>query len=246
MGLSPKELESKLSIPKLSEYRHQQGTTIFAFSLPGEKAITTWNSLRKSAPALGYWPIVFGEPKNLDGIAKVFGSEQAESASTILQQGLALDVQEYFAGRAKQFGDHDARGDWPKSSQGQDEFVVPRNILNLEEFHKVVEIGLVPAQNSWEGPACLSYGGWNDYPYPHQQVAVLHYWHHTYGAELVCLSSDVMELKVLHRPASKEEALKLAREQFLFCSDIVDQGVGTIENLAATLLASDVWYFWWD
>jgi len=26
----------------------------------------------------------------------------------------------------------------------------------------------------------------------------------------------------------------------------VEQGVGTIENLAVGLLTSSVWYFWWD
>jgi hypothetical protein len=246
MGISSNELESKLSTPKLSEYRHHYGTTVFALSLPGEKAIATWNDLRKSAPAVGYWPVVFGDSKNLQRIAEVFGSEHAENASEALQQGLALDVQEYFTRRAEEFSGEGAHGEWPKNAPGQDDFIVPRNILNLEEFHKRVDIGLVPAQNSWEVPAYLSFGGWNDCPHPHEQVAVLHYWNEIYGAELVCLSSDVMEMKVTRRPASKEEALKLAREQYWFCYDIVEQGVGTIENLAAALLTSGVWYFWWD
>jgi hypothetical protein len=41
-------------------------------------------------------------------------------------------------------------------------------------------------------------------------------------------------------------ALKLAQEQYGFCFDIVEQGVGTIENLAGGLTASNIWYFWWD
>jgi len=81
---------------------------------------------------------------------------------------------------------------------------------------------------------------------PEEQVAVLRYWNGTYGAELVGASNDVLELRVARRPSSKEEALRLAQEQFWFCYDIVDQGVGTIENLAATLFVSDIWYFWWD
>jgi hypothetical protein len=246
MGLSRNELEAKLSTPKLTEYRHQFGTSIFAFSLSGEKAIPTWNDLRKSAPTLGYWPVVFGESKNLERIAEVFGTEHSENASEVLRQGLALDVLAYFASRAQQFSGEGAHGEWPKNAQGQSDFVVPRNILKLEEFHKSVDVGLVPAQNSWEVPAYLSFGGWNDCPYSYEQVAVLRYWNEIYGAELVCLSSDILEMKVTRQPASREEALKLAQEQYWFCYDIVEQGVGTIENLAATLLASDVWYFWWD
>jgi Domain of unknown function (DUF4253) len=56
----------------------------------------------------------------------------------------------------------------------------------------------------------------------------------------------VMELEAARKPSTKEEALKLAQEQYWFCYDIVEQGVGTIENLAGGLMASSVWYFWWD
>jgi hypothetical protein len=38
----------------------------------------------------------------------------------------------------------------------------------------------------------------------------------------------------------------LAREQYLYCSDIVWQGVGSVSNLSKTLLNSNYWYFWWD
>ncbi|MEN3327087.1 MAG: hypothetical protein V7638_1894 [Acidobacteriota bacterium] len=49
------------------------------------------------------------------------------------------------------------------------------------------------------------------------------------------------------RPAStRDEALALAKQQFIYCSDIVHQGVGSVEALAATLFGATVWYFWWD
>jgi hypothetical protein len=38
----------------------------------------------------------------------------------------------------------------------------------------------------------------------------------------------------------------LAREQYLYCGDIVDQGTGTLSRLATALMADDWWYFWWD
>ena len=53
-------------------------------------------------------------------------------------------------------------------------------------------------------------------------------------------------MQVARPPQTKEEALELARQQYLFCNDIVDQGVGDVESLAKTLLYSPVWYFWWD
>jgi len=60
------------------------------------------------------------------------------------------------------------------------------------------------------------------------------------------LSGDVMELEAARKPSTKEEALRLAQEQYWFCYDIVEQGVGTIENLAGGLMASNIWCFWWD
>jgi hypothetical protein len=43
-----------------------------------------------------------------------------------------------------------------------------------------------------------------------------------------------------------EEARRLAHEQFIYCADIVHQGVQTESNLAQTLLGSGNWFFWWD
>jgi hypothetical protein len=246
MPLSRADLETKLSIPSLSEYPHRHGGSLSSYSVPGERAVTTWKNLRKIAPGLGYWPVIFGEPKNLKQFSEMIASEHAENPAEILQQAARVDIQAYFKERSEEFSGENAHGEWPKSVQGMGDFTLPRKILSPDEFHQSVDIGLVPAENSWEVPAQLTFGGWNDCPYPHEQVAVLRYWNETHGAELVGLSGDVLEMQVARRPASREDAIQLANEQYWYCYDIVEQGAGTIENLAATLLASGIWYFWWD
>ncbi|MBQ8825199.1 MAG: DUF4253 domain-containing protein, partial [Ruminococcus sp.] len=60
------------------------------------------------------------------------------------------------------------------------------------------------------------------------------------------ISRDVLEISVPEPITDAEEAFKLAKEQYAFCNDIVDQGVGSLEELAVTLMNSTVWYFWWD
>ena len=55
-----------------------------------------------------------------------------------------------------------------------------------------------------------------------------------------------MNIKVARKPETRAAALDLAREQFAYCSDIVEQGVGTLSALAASLMENDWWYFWWD
>jgi hypothetical protein len=75
---------------------------------------------------------------------------------------------------------------------------------------------------------------------------MLRSWHDRYGAELVSMGADTVELRVTRRPASRDEALALAREHYAYCSDTVDQGTQDLATLAAMLMASDWWFFWWD
>ena len=57
---------------------------------------------------------------------------------------------------------------------------------------------------------------------------------------------DVMNIRVQRKPDTRAAALDLAREHYVYCSDIVDQGAGTLSALAAALMENDWWYFWWD
>ena len=56
-----------------------------------------------------------------------------------------------------------------------------------------------------------------------------------HGAEIVCVSSDVIECHVARPPVDDEDALALARAQYLYCADIVDQGMETVSALAGAL-----------
>jgi hypothetical protein len=53
-------------------------------------------------------------------------------------------------------------------------------------------------------------------------------------------------LRVASRPKTRKEALALARDQYIYCTDLIDQGGGTYSALAADLMANDWWHFWWD
>ena len=72
------------------------------------------------------------------------------------------------------------------------------------------------------------------------------YWDEKYGISLAGITADVIELEVQNPPTTKQQALQLAKEQFIYCPDIVYQGTQTIAALAAALLNGKVWFFWWD
>lgn len=66
-------------------------------------------------------------------------------------------------------------------------------------------------------------------------------------AEVVSMVPGVVEMRVLQPPTTFEEALGLAKEQFLYAPDLVAQDLGgSINTLARILLNGRVWYFWWD
>lgn len=120
------------------------------------------------------------------------------------------------------------------------------SVLSELKPETLVSIILVPVKHAWEVPARLAFGGWNECPMPAEQSAVLREWEKTFGAVPFALTSDVLELMATRLPVSKEEALGLAKDQYIYCSDIVDQGIGSEEALADSLLESKLWFFWWD
>lgn len=136
-------------------------------------------------------------------------------------------------------------GDWPASPETSAGLSVTQDILSGKPLAKAY-IGLAPT-NDWTAiPAYLRWGGWNECPAPEFHVAALRTWRDRYGAELVGMSSDTIDLRVAAKPKTREEAIALAREQYTYCPDIIDQGVRTYSSLAASLMANDWWFFWWD
>ena len=60
------------------------------------------------------------------------------------------------------------------------------------------------------------------------------------------MNASTINLRVATRPKTREEALALAREHYVYCADVIDQGFPSYSALAAYLMANDWWYFWWD
>jgi hypothetical protein len=137
------------------------------------------------------------------------------------------------------------RGAWPRGIRPSHSIATPYHYSTGEPWPEVF-IGLVPTTVSWQVPIYLNFGGFNDCPHPDCQGPALRYWEEKYGATLICMRSDVLELTVERPPTTRKAALELAREQFLHCRDIVEQGTETLERLAAELLNDTTWFFWWD
>lgn len=109
-----------------------------------------------------------------------------------------------------------------------------------------VYLGLAKIEQPWHLPAAIHFGGWNACPSADEHCALHRSWQERFGAEITGMSGDVVECVVRKPPRDRKAALDVAWEQYWYCNDIVDQGCESISNLAATLLNSPYWYFWWD
>jgi hypothetical protein len=132
-----------------------------------------------------------------------------------------------------------------EEDEGRERFTIPFDILSGEPLPKV-HVALLPTRTPWHVPLFLRFGNWNACPHPVVHARLIRAWNERYGAEPVGLSHDVLEMRVSKRPAGAQDASRLAVEQYAYCADLVDQGVGTVESLATLLIKTRSWYFWWD
>jgi len=166
-----------------------------------------------------------------------------------IREALDLDSAEVLAElkRASEdnYDEHEVAGEWPKRAAGTPRhFQLARNMFF--GFLRKALVTQIPVEESWQIPAYVHFGGWNQCPDSTLQCALWRYWQEKYDAHIVSINHDTIEAFVGNPPQTREDALALAWEQFYYCEDAVIQGTDTVSALAAELLDSDKWFFWWD
>ena len=218
----------------------------------GSQALEAYDRLRSAGRGV---PVIVGNDETLHRLAERLAHvNQPENVLAIEKQAVAAPFPEAWrAKRQMELGAYDDAGDddyavtggeWPDAITPQ-HFSQHLNLLTQKPLDRV-HIAILPTQDPSLIPAFLNCGGWNECPDAATHVAAARYGQEKYGAEIVAITDDILEYRVTRRPANREEAKILAQEQYELCSDIVLQGSGTLEPLAATLMASDWWFFWWD
>jgi hypothetical protein len=213
---------------------------------PGESALRHLEQLRSEGRSAGFTSILLGDKDDADGLA-----ENREFLKTSTEEYLRLAAEVNVEAWLKKQVEADPECfqtetvDWPSEIPEAGSISAHLEVLSRKP-KKTAYLAKIPTPRNWEAPAYIGMGGWNACPDAAVLTAFAKRWHERYGAEVVSITHDVMEFTVTKPPTTKEAALELAKEQYVFCSDIVDQGVGDVSTLAATLLNSNYWYFWWD
>lgn len=249
--MSLEEVLLRNGFPASSLWTMTEPADLVLVEVPGLEALDAWQRLRDLVPETHRWPVLAGD---MEEVARVF--EQIDDGfdpAATLEASRGIDPAGWAAElRASDPELYDPPRDEPALRERVFRETGPRHEimlhLDVQQGRPVDRVGivLVPTERSWEAPAYLNYGGWNECPEPAVHVAFLRRWHERYGAEVFSIGPDVMEISVSRPVTGREEALALADEQFLYSYDIVAQGTETLDRLAAHLLQATVWYFWWD
>lgn len=226
-------------------------------TVPGKDAMAAWEKLRASGRG---WPLVIGNDEDVERIADQFtmgdpvvsggpAGPRRPSPAQILAAAAKIQFPAdlYTWAEIPPPGEEKGlTGDWPSPPTEAAPGLAVAVDLQTGRLHDKVHILVLPTDKSWEAPAYLRWGGWNACPPPDYHVAALRSWHDRFGAELVGINGDTMNIRVRHPARDRRQALILAQEFQAYCTDIVDQGVGSMTALASELMREDWWFFWWD
>ena len=246
------------------------GEALCVLSTHGSQAIQLWRRLREVVSLTGYWPVLVGSDEDLDSLRERLELSDFGSTQELIDRGLAIDVAQWLeqkhevevdeclefgielfsASADESLGSREEfrglpRGPWPPEQSPSHGFQMPNDRGPGNPLPRV-HVALAPTTTCWHVPAYLRFGSWNECPAPEEHVALMRLWQRHFGAEVVGVSRDVVELQAERPPTNKTDALQLAKQQYLYCEDIVVQGTQTLESLAASLLNGTAWFFWWD
>ena len=242
----------------------QKALEHFPFQLietTGDDALTKWQELKSAGRGS---PVILGgddELRSFDNMIARFGPRGSnvpplQSVDDILAAAAGItfpddlakrkrtDI-EAFLGGSEYEPEGPPLGEWPAAPHPRLGLSIIRSFITRKPVAKAY-LGLVPTDDGTTVPAYLRWGGWNDCPAPEYHVAAMRTWRDRYGAELIGMNSDTINMRVAAKPKTRKEALALARDQHIYCSDVIDQGVQTYSAHAADLMANDWWFFWWD
>lgn len=215
------------------------------FSVTSGNAASTWERIRSCTEVTGFYPLILND--EYGNLTELPDDEHASDVQSVLTHAQSLDSDQWLASK-RAFDSSDPESAPPRSPGATSPTQSQLAILTEHTGRpsRNLFIILLPTREGAECPALLLFGGWNACPEPSEHVMMLRRWYNSHHAEPMAMTGDTIELRVAKPVRDLKDALLLAEDMCTYCSDIVHQGVGSIDALASSLVSAKYWYFWWD
>jgi hypothetical protein len=215
--------------------------------LPLEREpFASWRRLRAAHDQTGLWPFLAGaDLKEVDRqtVSELWYDAATNHDPTAVARGLALNVRAFFAQQAAEL----AAPDPATLTMDAAALAWADREPQFAFTSRDTVIGLIQASHGYQVPGLLSWNGAANYDFDAAlHVAVLRYWQQRYGAELVTLTGDQIELLVARPPRDPATLAQAAVEMLGYCPDLDVLGTGMIAVLANEVVPHRRWSFWWD
>jgi hypothetical protein len=213
---------------------------------PRWEPFSSWVRLRAAHEQTGLWPFLVGpDRKDADRqvISELWYDAATEHDPSAVVRGLALDMQAFFTQQKAELEAPDPAALTLDPAARATADSEPQFAFTSRD----TVIGLIPARHGYEVPGLLSWKGAVNYDLDGaHHVAVLRYWQQRYGAELVTLTRDHIELLVARPPRDPATMVRVAYEMLSYCPDVDVLGTGVVAVLANEVVPHRRWSFWWD
>lgn len=220
-----------------------------------------WTRLRQDHDRSGLWPVL-AEASHYDPESPwVSGDVVPNTDEDIEAHDAATVMAEVWAEWAQpQHGEEDLDYDFedlepfgrdcPGLAPAGDAMATPEQTADW--FADLIDDGtarllLVPARRSADVLTALGWQG----PVNHSDEkaplsAMLRSWEDRFGARVVRMGSDTLDVSVAAPPSTTEHAVHVAAEHWVSCPDNIVQGPGTLTEYATQIQGKNSWSFWWD
>ncbi|CCH31724.1 DUF4253 domain-containing protein [Actinosynnema sp. NPDC047251] len=222
-----------------------------------------WRRLRAEHPESGLWPLML-EPLHDNEEFRPWGVGELATAGMSSPDGHDAEalLSRWWAGHTSgESPEDDQRGltapfgrQWPglaapsagtadPGAEADDVAEVLGSVLDS------MRLGLVAAGRGADALTAVGWTGPVNYTGDTAEIsAVVRGWEDRFGARVVGVGFATLYLSVANRPATMEDALRVAAEHFAFCPDNFWQGrrSETLTTYAERLLSDEGWTFWWD
>lgn len=228
------QIAGRKSVNAASRVRRPAADPFPIITASESEVLATIARLRAEGAAL---PVAIGDDAALAAAREAWRQDRRKPATIIAAAARQKTLGEEVAANRRLDPEWELpAGRWPSETPAYEES------LHGISDKPLVHIAMLPVEDPSEAPAWLKFGGFNGCPPPERHVAILRRWREEYGAELMACGPDSLTLRVSRGPASRKEAIDLARQLCAYA----DYDLNNYSELAAELMATRLWYFWWD